>query len=376
MKYLIVECYQAYAVALCEDGSFLKVANIHYEVGQSVTEVFPINIPESKPKVLQIKWIYPILTAAACLILLLVPTLLQFAKPAASVYMAINPQVRIDVNKNDIVTTLSAENDDGATLLSNYNYRKKALNLVLDELVDRAIEMEYLRDGGKVTLTLDSKNADWITTRSESLNDNVKHHLKDKIDAKVEVTTKAESTQTNSASSQPESEQSTTITSKTCTNPDCEIENCDGTQCEKNESSTPSSSSSINTPSSNIESNTTSSIPEKVESTTSNKTESTTSSKPSSTTSSTNPNTSSTTTTPSKPESDKKPTTSSDKDTTSSDKNNNNSNNSSNNSSNSSGLKPDKDKNNNKPNYKFPFSDYFDKYFDFDYEVYYHTFEN
>jgi hypothetical protein len=375
MKYLIVECYQAYAVALCEDGSFLKVANIHYEVGQSVTEVFPINIPESKPKVLQIKWIYPILTAAACLILLLVPTLLQFAKPAASVYMAINPQVRIDVNKNDIVTTLSAENDDGATLLSNYNYRRKALNLVLDELVDRAIEMEYLRDGGKVTLTLDSKNADWITTRSESLNNNVKHHLKDKIDAKVEVTTKAESTQTNSVSSQPESEQSTTITSNTCTNPDCEIENCDGTQCKKNENSTPSSSS-ISTPSSNIESNTTSSIPEKVESTTSNKTESTTSSKPSSTTSSTNSNTSSTTTTPSKPESDKKPTTSSDKDTTSSDKNNN----SSNNSSNSSGLKPDNNQNNNKPNYNFPFSDYFDKYFDkyfdFDYEVYYYTFEN
>ena len=37
MKYLVMECHPAYAVVLDEKGRFLKVANLNYEPGQTVS---------------------------------------------------------------------------------------------------------------------------------------------------------------------------------------------------------------------------------------------------------------------------------------------------------------------------------------------------
>lgn len=45
MKYLIMECHMAYAVVLDEDGSFLKAANMDYEVGQTVDTIMEIVEP-------------------------------------------------------------------------------------------------------------------------------------------------------------------------------------------------------------------------------------------------------------------------------------------------------------------------------------------
>ena len=45
MKYLVMECHPAYAVVLDEKGRFLKVANLNYEPGQTVSSVI-----EMKPR--------------------------------------------------------------------------------------------------------------------------------------------------------------------------------------------------------------------------------------------------------------------------------------------------------------------------------------
>ena len=39
MKYLVMETHPAYAVVLYERGRFLKTANLHYQVGQTVQDV-------------------------------------------------------------------------------------------------------------------------------------------------------------------------------------------------------------------------------------------------------------------------------------------------------------------------------------------------
>ena len=62
----------------------------------------------------------------------------------ASVYMAINPEVRIDVNRRDTVVGLEGVNDDGEDLIDGYDFNKKQLELVLEELASRAIDMGYL----------------------------------------------------------------------------------------------------------------------------------------------------------------------------------------------------------------------------------------
>ena len=48
MSYLVMECHPAYAVVLDESGRFLKVANLNYEQGQTVSSVIALKPPRSR----------------------------------------------------------------------------------------------------------------------------------------------------------------------------------------------------------------------------------------------------------------------------------------------------------------------------------------
>ena len=235
MKYLVVECGLSYAVVLDEEGRFLKVANLHYQVGQTVTDVIEMRLPDAsreapsqihygnqpiplqkpsderapglslvpepapgssqpQPKKNGKKhrlrpWMYSLTAAAACLILL-VFSLFQFRvgrTPYASVYLTINPEVRIDVNRKDIVVELEGINPDGQALIENYSYKNKPLFLTMDELADRAIQMGFLHDGGKVSLLLDAEDDQWVTEHSDSLSTQLNNYLSEKVTVTIEV---------------------------------------------------------------------------------------------------------------------------------------------------------------------------------------------
>ena len=71
MKYMVMECHLSYAVVLDEEGRFLKVANRQYEVGQTVTEVIEMQMPQSAPqKKKSNRWMYSMAAMAACLMLI------------------------------------------------------------------------------------------------------------------------------------------------------------------------------------------------------------------------------------------------------------------------------------------------------------------
>ena len=167
MKYLVMECHHSYAVVLDEEGRFLKVANRQYEVGQTVTGVIELHCPEAAPR-----------TAGV---------VLQMGQTYASVFLSINPEVRIDVNRRDRVVGLEGVNADGALLIGDYEYRSKELAVVLDELVDRAIDRAQLRDGGKVTLTLVSDSEEWRTAHRERLPEQLDAHLSGRMEVLIEV---------------------------------------------------------------------------------------------------------------------------------------------------------------------------------------------
>ena len=191
MKYMVMECHLSYAVVLDEDGRFFNVANRHYEVGQTVENVIEMQdtqpVISAKPKT-HYKWIGSIAAMAACLVLI-VTAVFQFgASPYASVYMTINPEVRIDVNRQDIVVDIEGINEDGKALVEDYGYKKKGLDLVMDELVDRAIEMGFLHEGGQITLTLDADDNEWIVTKSGTLNTHLNEYLTDKLSVTIEIT--------------------------------------------------------------------------------------------------------------------------------------------------------------------------------------------
>ncbi|HHW94426.1 MAG TPA: hypothetical protein GX736_00615 [Mogibacterium sp.] len=190
-KYMVMECHLSYAVVLDEEGRFLKVANRHYEVGQIVTDVFEMQIPQPVTrKKANKKWLYSLSAIAACMILVLVSIFQIGQMTHASVYMTINPEVRIDVNRKNVVVDIDGLNEDGDDLIEGYTYKKKKLDLVMDELVDRAIDMGYLKEGGRISLMLDSDNDEWIDAHIKKLNAQLNRHLDKKLKVTIVVVDK------------------------------------------------------------------------------------------------------------------------------------------------------------------------------------------
>ena len=184
MKYMVVECHPGYAVVLDDDGNFLKVANRKYEVGQLVTEVVAMQAPPRKKTA---KWVSTLVAAAACLALVLGLTLPGTHQPYASVYVKINPEVRIDVDKQDLVVGLTGVNQDGIALIEGYTYQNKHLDVVTDELVDRAIDMGYLKPEGRITVSLDSQDEAWVQNHSEAISSHLQTHLQERITVTIEI---------------------------------------------------------------------------------------------------------------------------------------------------------------------------------------------
>lgn len=184
MKYMVLECHPGYAVVLDEAGSFLKVANRQYEVGQMVSDVVPMQVP---PRKKYGRWIASLAAMAACLALVLGLTLPGTHAPYASVYVKINPEVRIDVDKKDMVVGLSGVNQDGIDLIEGYDYYKKDLDLVTDELVDRAIDMGYLQADGQITISLDSQDQLWVEHHSDSISDHLQTHMQEKFVVTIQI---------------------------------------------------------------------------------------------------------------------------------------------------------------------------------------------
>lgn len=191
MKYIVMECHLSYAVVLDEDGRFLKVANRQYEVGQTVTDVIEMHVPKSIPRNKKMKhWLVPVAAVAACLIIALIFVLQLDHRPFASIYMSINPEVRIDVNRRDAVVGLEGVNSDGKRLIESYDYKNKNVDTVIGDLLDRAIDMGYLLEGGQISFVFDAESGEWVVSRSDSLEKYLNEHLGKKISVTIVLTDK------------------------------------------------------------------------------------------------------------------------------------------------------------------------------------------
>ncbi|HIX32540.1 MAG TPA: hypothetical protein IAA46_00800 [Candidatus Gemmiger avium] len=188
MKYIVLERHPGYVVVLDEEGRFLKAADRQYKVGQQLDAILPMHPPRRRGRAV----LFPALAAAACLVLLALSAVRMAQMPYASVYMTINPQVRIDVNRRDTVLTVEGTNPDGEALTEGYEGRGKALEQVMDELTDRAVEMGWLHPGGQITLTLDAEDGDWVATHSDSL----PAHLNEYLDETLQVTIRVDGGET------------------------------------------------------------------------------------------------------------------------------------------------------------------------------------
>ena len=214
MKYIVMECHPSYAVLLDEEGRFVKAANLHYETGQTVCE--PVLMREEPVKQRnRLRWARSGFAAvAACFLLLIGLNYYRSTLTAySSIYLTINPEVQMDLNRKGAVIRLEGINEDGAALLEDYEYKGKDRLTVADDLIERAIDMGFLSEGGQVSFSIDAPDEALVQKYGEELQTEVLKHLENRYTITVEVvnhqTGETESSQKTQGAQETQSTQET-----------------------------------------------------------------------------------------------------------------------------------------------------------------------
>lgn len=202
MKYLIMEVQLSYAVGLDEEGRFVKMPNMGYEVGQTVEDAVVFDDPldlETDARVVDgalpssvdehtslladapasaslrrragraLHRRFAIFAAAASMFVFAVMGYAVWRTPVGTVRMRINPAMSMSVNRFDRVVDLRGDNADGDNLIDGYGYYGKNVQDVSQGLVERAREQGYLKPGGLVRIGADSDNAAWADAIARDL---------------------------------------------------------------------------------------------------------------------------------------------------------------------------------------------------------------
>ena len=204
MKYMVMECHTGYAVLLDEEGRFWKAADLHYEVGQTVENPVLMKQPQPSSRRRITRLVSSTVTAAAaCLFLIFGFSYYQnYLRIYSSIYLSINPEVQMDLNRYGNVVRLTGTNEDGAKLLEGYNGRGKDKLTVADELIDRAIEMGFLSEGGQVSFFIDSPEDALFQEYGTELRTEINEHLDGRITITIEIVNYQNTPETESSVSE------------------------------------------------------------------------------------------------------------------------------------------------------------------------------
>jgi hypothetical protein len=130
MRAAILETHGSYAVALTEDGRFVKLRNTNLEVGQTVA------VRENSAQVKNRLLAYASL--AAVLLLFIVGGYKGFTTPYGLVSLDVNPSIEYTINIFDRVLRVDAVNDDGEAILSQIE-QKTLLHSPVGDAIDATI---------------------------------------------------------------------------------------------------------------------------------------------------------------------------------------------------------------------------------------------
>ncbi len=124
MNYLVMEMHPAYAVVLDEEGRFLKAANLHYQVGDTVQDIVELRQAAGKSPALW-KPLSGVAGLAACLCLVFFGYYQPNFTPYGALRIQINPDVELTLSRTDRVLELEGLNEDGQVLIEGYDYRRQ-----------------------------------------------------------------------------------------------------------------------------------------------------------------------------------------------------------------------------------------------------------
>lgn len=206
MDYLVMKVKTSYAILLDEQGRFVVAANLNYQVGDTVQSPVIMNEYQDQEDIHQMKdqiksgqvtsqakkqgryqrVLYSFVALAAAIVMMVfgVNMYQENAVAFSSVHFNINPDIEMQLNKKGQVINLIGENDDGRALLKDYKASSRDRDEVTKELMDRAVDMGYLEDGGIVNVTIDSPDPELFEQYGVELKRTIREHL----DGRVSIT--------------------------------------------------------------------------------------------------------------------------------------------------------------------------------------------
>ena len=170
MKYVVMECHDGYAVLMDEGAGFVQAANLHYSVGQTVTD--PLIMQESGPeqKKFTIRRILPAAAAAACLALASTAGIAYYTgkyKTHSVVVMSSDANIKMYLNKQGEVLSLQGEDEYAEEILKDYDGKLKSKIDVANDLLAKQIEEGRLNNDDTVDFYLSAKDAEFDSYKTE-----------------------------------------------------------------------------------------------------------------------------------------------------------------------------------------------------------------
>lgn len=190
--YLVMEAHAAYVILMDNEGRFLKAANCGYERGDRIDDAILLRYPSDMRG--RRRRILRIAAGMAACIALMVLGAWQYRYifvPYGTIRMEINPGVEMEISRSGRVVDLSGTNTDGEKLVEGYDYSGKDRYEVADDLADLAVEREFLKEGGQITLTAGNGSAQWMEDTEQGMRNELEEHLKD-YDIRIVISTDPE----------------------------------------------------------------------------------------------------------------------------------------------------------------------------------------
>lgn len=187
MKYLVMECHKAYAVLMDEDSRFVNAANMHYEVGQVVTD--PILMESDKPTpVMSKKFIIRTIAAAACIAIVSLAGMHFFIKapeePHTVIFVSATADIKMELDGKGSVISITSDTEKGKEIIKKFKETHKVNEDRVDlasDILEFQIENGYISSGDTVEVLLPSDNSNNKTYKEEFKSEIVKHDLTPEI---------------------------------------------------------------------------------------------------------------------------------------------------------------------------------------------------
>lgn len=161
MKYIVMECHEAYAVLMDEESSFVHAANMHYKVGQTVTDPVIMGserVQSGRKNIVMTR----IAAAAACAVLVGAGGVHYYAqnyKPHSTIMISSDAEISMTVNKRGKVISLKSNNKKGKEILIDYNGKGKDKATVANELLELEMSKGMISNGDTVELYISTQDS-------------------------------------------------------------------------------------------------------------------------------------------------------------------------------------------------------------------------